>query len=109
VCVTGTLYSLELRRKHFFLVILRQQAAFLKYLEAKDESRIFLRNVGNPSKSFMTSYPRNIYDQNLSHDFKLHGINVEINPLNAELNLICHLPALLRPHHIFHVSGLRVN
>jgi len=31
------------------------------------------------------------------------------NPLNAELNPICHLLALLGPHHIFHVSGLRVN
>ena len=32
-----------------------------------------------------------------------------INPLNAELNPICHLLALLGTHHIFHVSGLRVN
>ena len=31
-----------------------------------------------------------------------------INPLNAELNPICHLLALLEAHHIFHVSGLRV-
>ena len=31
------------------------------------------------------------------------------NPLNAELNPICHLLALLRAHHIFHVCGLRVN
>jgi len=31
------------------------------------------------------------------------------NPLNAELNPICHLLALLATHHIFHVSGLRVN
>ena len=30
------------------------------------------------------------------------------NPLNAELNSICHLLALLGAHHIFHVSGLRV-
>ena len=30
------------------------------------------------------------------------------NPLNAELNPICHLLALLGPHLIFHVSGLRV-
>jgi len=29
-------------------------------------------------------------------------------PLNAELNPICHLLVLL-DHHIFHVSGLRVN
>jgi hypothetical protein len=31
-----------------------------------------------------------------------------INPLNAELNLFCHLLALLGARHIFHVSGLRV-
>jgi hypothetical protein len=31
-----------------------------------------------------------------------------INPLNAELNPICHLLALLA-HHILHVSRIRVN
>ena len=31
------------------------------------------------------------------------------NPLNAELNPICHLLALLEPHHILHVSKMRVN
>jgi len=31
-----------------------------------------------------------------------------INPLNAELNPICHLMALLRAHHILHVSRIRV-
>jgi hypothetical protein len=30
------------------------------------------------------------------------------NPLNAELNPICQLLALLRARHILHVSGLRV-
>jgi len=30
---------------------------------------------------------------------------VTVNPLNAELNPICHLLALLGVHHIFHVSG----
>jgi hypothetical protein len=30
------------------------------------------------------------------------------NPLNAELNPICHLLALLGAHHILHVSRLRV-
>jgi len=33
---------------------------------------------------------------------------VKINPLNAELNPICHLLALLGTHHILHVSGVRV-
>ena len=33
----------------------------------------------------------------------------QINPLNAELNPICHFPALLGAHLIFHVSRVRVN
>jgi len=32
----------------------------------------------------------------------------DINPLNAELNPICHLLALLGAHHILHVSSVRV-
>jgi hypothetical protein len=32
-----------------------------------------------------------------------------VNPLNAELNIICHLVALLGAHHILHVSRVRVN
>jgi hypothetical protein len=32
-----------------------------------------------------------------------------INSLNAELNPICHLLALLETHHILHVSRVRVN
>jgi hypothetical protein len=35
-------------------------------------------------------------------------INLQINPLNAELNPIRQLLALLGAHHILHVSGLRV-
>ena len=35
-------------------------------------------------------------------------MSIRINPLNAELNPICHLLALLGAHLIFHVSGLRV-
>ena len=33
----------------------------------------------------------------------------QINPLNAELNPICHLLALLGAHHILHVSRIGVN
>jgi len=36
-------------------------------------------------------------------------INLAINSLNAELNPICHLLALLGAHHILHVSRIRVN
>jgi len=31
-----------------------------------------------------------------------------LNPLNAELNPICYLLALLGAHHFFHVSRIRV-
>jgi hypothetical protein len=34
---------------------------------------------------------------------------VVINLLNAKLNPICQMLALLRAHHIFHISGVRVN
>jgi len=34
---------------------------------------------------------------------------IEFNPLNAELNPICHLLALLGAHHILHVSRIRIN
>jgi len=32
-----------------------------------------------------------------------------VNPLNAELNPICHLLELLGAHHILHFSRIRVN
>jgi len=32
-----------------------------------------------------------------------------INPLNAELNPICHLLAVVGAHHILHLSRIRVN
>jgi hypothetical protein len=38
----------------------------------------------------------------------LHSIYDKVNPLNAELNPICHLLALLRAHQILHVSRIRV-
>jgi hypothetical protein len=37
--------------------------------------------------------------------FNVHGIN----PLNVELNPICHLLALLGAHHILHISRIRIN
>jgi hypothetical protein len=32
-----------------------------------------------------------------------------LNPLNAKLNPICHLLALLEAHHILHIGRIRVN
>jgi len=36
------------------------------------------------------------------------SLTSQINPLNAELNLICHLLALLGAHPILHLSRVRV-
>jgi len=38
-----------------------------------------------------------------------HVLFLHINPLNAELNPICHLLALVGAHHILHVGRERVN
>jgi hypothetical protein len=37
------------------------------------------------------------------------NIKMNVNPLNAELNPICHLLALLGVHHFLHVSMLGLN
>jgi len=44
----------------------------------------------------------------LNSQFPRKERNPYINRLNAELNPICYLLALLGAHHILHVSGLRV-
>ena len=37
-----------------------------------------------------------------------HCVIILVNPLNAELNSICYLLALLGAHHFLHVSKIRV-
>jgi len=44
----------------------------------------------------------------LLHNTSKEFSSVHINLLNAELNPICHLLALLGAHHILHVSRIRV-
>jgi hypothetical protein len=39
----------------------------------------------------------------------VQAIHIQINPLNAKLNPICHLLTLLGAHHILHVNSIRVN
>ena len=52
------------------------------------------------------------YTHVLCYNIQEYGIcsfcNRYINPLNAELNPICHLLALLGAHHILHISRIRV-
>ena len=51
-----------------------------------------------------------IAEQNATQDRTLNkGTKDKFNPLNAKLNPICHLLALLGAHDILHVSRIRVN
>ena len=43
------------------------------------------------------------------HAPTFHFLYIRLNPLNAELNPICHLLGLIGTHHILHVSRIRVN
>ena len=47
-------------------------------------------------------------DRVLGQDLWLVLLVSVFNPLNAELNPICHLLTLLGAHHILHVSRIRV-
>jgi hypothetical protein len=40
--------------------------------------------------------------------FSFHAVQIVFNPLNAELNPICHFLALLGAHLILYVSSVRV-
>ena len=44
----------------------------------------------------------------VNKQFRLDWMYCTFNPLNADLNPICHLLTLLGAHHIFHVSRIRV-
>ena len=65
---------------------------------------VCLRNM-----SINTLHKRDDDDDDNNNNNNNDNNNNCVNPLNAELNPICHLLALLGAHHIFHVSGLRVN
>ena len=57
----------------------------------------------------MHCYCRTTECQMLSEEYSVGCYDYLLNPLNAKLNPICHLLALLGSHHILHVSRIRVN
>jgi hypothetical protein len=62
--------------------------------------------------SFYTrlNFPRKLFNAYFLSLYLVLNPNslIPLNPLNAELNPICHSQALLEAHHILHVSGIRV-
>ena len=83
------------------MVVERSNELFMHYIIPWEERRLrafenwVLRKMFGPKWDEVTGEWR-----------KLH--NEELNPLNAELNPICQLLALLGAHHILHISRIRV-
>jgi hypothetical protein len=49
-------------------------------------------------------------EENVENGIKIMtAISKDINPLDTELNPICHLLAILGAHHFLHISSIRVN
>ena len=80
---------------------------------SKAVSHIGLLGTGDSVSFSMDSKPQPSSDLNIKLQDEvqccLTSNEQNFNPLNAELNPICHLLALLRAHHILHVSRIRVN
>ena len=70
--------------------------------------KIYKSTTQESDTFFANSSERNFKNWNCFNR-KYTKIRKNINPLNAKLNPICHLLALLGAHHIIHVSRVRVN
>jgi len=90
--------------EQYFKVIHSSRAYSIKIKPRRNVSQtkyIFTNSLKQLLVSTRFKYPSPVCAQK--------EVKIEINPLNSELNPICHLLALLGPHHILHVSRLRVN
>ena len=83
------------------------------HMQTDDKYEEFLRLVNSLRYSVFFSTLGKCLDNALNdkmiESFSVLSDSLLINTLNAELNPICYLLALLGAHHILHVSGLRVN
>ena len=82
----------------------RNTACSMHVTEAKAERVLVI----NPEDCRPVRRRRRKWEDIIKMRVRIYDLKAWINPLNAELNPICHLLALLGAHHIFHFSGLRV-
>jgi hypothetical protein len=73
------------------------------YLE--NISVVFVKNGSTSDQIFIISQ---MIEKRYEHNQDLHMLFVDLNSLDAKLNSICHLLALLGAHHILHISRIRV-
>ena len=89
-----TIFTLCMLETIFFPKLSRRQPYRVKYLQLYTRKGV---NFYSPSPYRAAN--------TLHLGYKI----LPINPLNAELNPICHLLALLGAHQILHISSVRVN
>ena len=97
-CKTVVDGSTQMHEVHFYSVLKADHDVYwnLQHLVSRDN----LYKIVNILRSFSFNSMQEKY---LNFNFTL-----EFNPLNAELNPICYLLALLGAHHFLHFSRIRV-
>ena len=74
-------------------------------IEKTKLSRLYRELNPGPSSHYTNHISAPLHISSSVNNFHLRHL---VNPLNDELNPICHLLALLGAHHILHVSRVRV-
>ena len=64
--------------------------------------------IPRPTLSNVPAAEESVLESTRNFEDGIASTNVPINPLNAELNPICYLLALLGAHHFLHVIRIRV-
>ena len=103
---TGTLIYNTITQKYYHTftgIASSQNATWLKVGIEFHISTYYTQMVNGPVSHSCVQAP----DWKQCVQFCIY-INAYFNPLNAELNPICHLLALLGTHHFLHVSSIRV-
>jgi len=95
--------KIDYRDRKIIRELYKHQTTSIKTKESKREATI-KKGVRQGCK--LPPLLFNMYIEQAINEFKEYCTG--INPLNAELNPICHLLALLGAHHILHVSRIRV-
>ena len=85
----------------------------MSLFQAADKNKILyiesaeVYNV-SPLQTMIPGHTERLLILRLEQAFGHHALMNAFNPLNTELNPICHLLALLRAHHILHVRRVWV-
>jgi hypothetical protein len=75
----------------------------------KCDCRGFIRTKQSNTYTVFSKWPPRSLELAAAVFFSPLLCSLKFNPLNAKLNPVCHLVALLGAHLIFHVSSIRVN